>query len=251
MDSKTLQQSLDSLAELESQMGVAERDCEIYRLKKTSQIYKSRSTVLAEIPKFWYIVLAENDEFADYIGLEDLKYLESIVNINVEYKIAEQETDLDHFKDFSITFSFDNDQVVTKEFHVIITDGEEKIISKPVDIIWPEELKETNPRLIKDRAKKNKTELSKDDKKNYRLGIKSFYSWFSWTGEKPGKEFRNGEELTRLIIDDLFLNAIKYYVLALQNDDQDEESEDENDSSEGEELDLSEEERDVKKQKTE
>lgn len=257
-DSTKLQKSLDALAKLEVQMGLAERDCEVYRIKKTSGIYKSRSSIVSQIDKFWYIVLAENDEFADYIALEDLKYLESIENISVQYKIADienpTEEDLEHFKDFDVTFTFAEGPVaaqsVTKKFRVIIEEGEEKIISEPVEVSWPKDLEDINPRAIKDRVAKSNAPMTKEDKKKYRLGMKSFFSWFAWTGEKPGKEFRNGEELTRLIVDDLFLNAIKYYVVALQNEDEDE-SEDEEDSSEGEALDLSDGEPERKKRKAE
>ncbi|ODV82021.1 uncharacterized protein CANTADRAFT_39238, partial [Suhomyces tanzawaensis NRRL Y-17324] len=244
-ESNALQQSLDELASLEKDMSVAERDSEVFRIKRTQHIYASRRDILNKIPTFWYIVLAENDDFAEYISVEDLKYLELIDNIYVHYNIADienpSEDDLKHFKDFYITIDFSSkdgvipDQKVTKHFKTIIEDGEEKIISEPVDIKWPHELDAINPALIK----KNKgKQLSADDKKNYRLGMKSFFSWFAWTGEKPGKEFRNGEDLTRLIVDDLFLNATKYYVLALPNDEDSDDS-NEDDSSEGEELDLS------------
>lgn len=123
-------------------------------------------------------------------------------------------------------------QSITKEFEVEIEDGEEKITSKAVDVQWPEELKSINPHVIK--AVKGK-DLSKQDKKNYRLGMKSFFAWFSWTGLKPGKEFRNGEDLARLITDDLFPYAVKYYTEALPGAD-----EGDDDTSDPEELDVDE-----------
>lgn len=246
-ESLQLQRSLDKLAECEREMSVADRDVEIFRLKRTHKVFEVRKEILKNISNFWYIVLAENDDFAEYVSVEDLKYLEAIENMYVEYKISSieepSEEDLKHFKDFSVTISFTGGsgdgsvpkQSVTKHFQTIIEDGEEKIISKSVDVQWPQELESINPQAIK-LQNKGKV-LTKEHRANYRLGMKSFFSWFSWTGEKPGKEFRNGEDLTRLIIDDLYLNALKYYVLALPNNDESEES-DEEDSSEGEELDL-------------
>ncbi|KAK6465673.1 hypothetical protein DFJ63DRAFT_27565 [Scheffersomyces coipomensis] len=243
--SQSLQQSLDQLATWEKEMSSIEKDIEIYRIKQTQTIYAKRQIILSSIPKFWYIVLAENDDFADYISIDDLKYLEFIEDIYIEYPLISTDT----YKDFSITITFnggdDDDlipqQKVTKHFQTIIQDGEERLISKSVDVEWPKELNKINPKLIKSSNKGNKN-WSSGDKKNYRLGMKSFFAWFGWTGEKPGKEFKNGEDLTRLIVDDLYLNALKYYILALPNgddDDDDEDEEDEEDSSEGEELDLS------------
>ena len=76
--------------------------------------------------------------------------------------------------------------------------------------------------------------------------MKSFFAWFEWTGTKPSKEFRSGEDLTRLILDDLFPNAVRYYAEALKNDQESEE-----DSLEGEELDVSDTEPAQKKHKSE
>ena len=235
-----IDQSLLNLAQCESLMDSAERKAEIFRIKTTQPIFEKRRHILITIPKFWYIVLAENDDFSDYISVEDLKYLETIKEIHVHYDVADNEdtSDLTVNKDFSITITFDDvaeasvpPQTVTKHFVTSVEDGEEKLSSKAVDVKWPQELDYINPGLIK--ANKSKHDFSDDDKKNYRRGMKSFFSWFAWTGEKPGKEFRNGEDLTRLIIDDLFPYAVKYYTEALPGADEEDE-----DSSDPEELDI-------------
>ena len=146
-------------------------------------------------------------------------------------------------RDFDITISFKKnsmieEQIVTKCFKVVVDDnGEEHLESQPVEITWPQELSKINPHLIKERTNGGKN-MTSDDKKKYRAGMKSFFSWFAWTGKKPGKEFRNGEDLANLISEDIFINALKYYIVALSNDSGEEDSE-EDDSSEGEELDLS------------
>ncbi|EGV63580.1 hypothetical protein CANTEDRAFT_114508 [Yamadazyma tenuis ATCC 10573] len=217
-------------------MDQAEREAEIYRIKKTQGIFRDRRHILVNIPNFWYIILAENDDFSDYISVEDLKYLEYIADIYVHYKVTDGDADLKNPKDFSISITFKSDkelvpnQTVTKHFEVEVEDGEEKITSEPVEVQWPQELGTINPHLIKQRKGKD---MSKEDKKNYRLGMKSFFSWFSWTGKKPGKEFRDGEDLTRLITDDLFPYAVKYYTEALPGADNDDA-----DTSDPEELDL-------------
>lgn len=238
MSDKVIETNLLKLAECEKLMDSAERDAEIYRIKKTQGIFSQRRQILREIPNFWYIIVAENDDFSDYISVEDLKYLECIEDIYVHYKITDGEPK--NPKDFSITISFKSDnqlvpnQTVTKDFEVEIEEGEEKITSTPVDIQWPSELDSINPILIK---KAKGKDMTKEDKRNYRLGMKSFFSWFTWTGLKPGKEFRNGEDFTRLFIDDLFPYAVKYYTEALPGGDQEDE-----DTSDPEELDLEDEE---------
>ena len=242
-EGKRLQLSLDKLGDWEKEMRQVEREAVIYRIKKTQPMYAKRRSILKEIPKFWYIVLAENDDFADYISPDDLKYLEYIDDIYVYYPIVDDEAG--HFKDFNITVTFGKnpyipEQEITKKFKIVIQeDGDERIVSESVEVKWPHELSKINPSVIKEKYKgKDKKDMSAKDKKNYRLGMKSFFSWFNWTGEKPGKEFRNGEDLATLLSEDLYLNALKYYIIAL-SPDEDDDANDEEDTTEGEELDLS------------
>lgn len=242
-----LAEALTKLADNEQAMGDAEKEVEIFRIKRLQGIYKNRSSITKTIPQFWYIVLAQNDDFCEYIRPEDLKYIESITDIYVDYPIAEN-GDAEKYRDFSITFSFGPDgnvpeQTVTKHFNVKDEEGEAKLYSEPVDVEWPEELKDICPATI--RENKLGDNYTTEEKKRYRQGMKSLFAWFEWTGKKPNKEFRSGEDLARMIVDDLFPNAVHYYSEAMNND---RESEAE-DSSEGEELDLSEDEPDKKKQK--
>ena len=251
-ESLNLQRSLESLSSWESQMSKVEKDAEIYRIKQSQPMYAKRREILKQVLKFWYIILAENDEFGDYASPEDLKYLEYIDDIYVYYPISSEslgkEGDVNNElnnKDFEITIGFtENDlipkQSITKKFRTYVgEDGEDHVKSEPVDIQWPKGMDKINPQIIK--QKSNGNSMTSEEKKNYRAGMKSFFAWFAWTGEKPGKEFRNGEDLTNLITEDIFVNALKYYIVALSNDSEDGED-DEEDSTEGEELDLSEEE---------
>ncbi|KAG5420300.1 hypothetical protein I9W82_002181 [Candida metapsilosis] len=249
LDSKgepeVLSESLNDLSAWEKDMDKVEKEADVYRLKLAQPMYDKRRSILKKIPKFWYIILAENDEFSEYVSPDDLKYLEFIDDIYVHYPVVEEEIGKRTYnpRDFDITISFKKnsmieEQIVTKCFKVVVDDnGEEHLESQPVEITWPQELSKINPHLIKERTNGGKN-MTSDDKKKYRAGMKSFFSWFAWTGKKPGKEFRNGEDLANLISEDIFINALKYYIVALSNDSGEEDSE-EDDSSEGEELDLS------------
>lgn len=242
----SISEALVKLADNEAEISAAEKEVEAFRIRKTQGIYDKRRAITSDIPQFWYIVLAQNDDFGEYIRPEDLKYLEYIADIHVSYDIAtaSESTGVpENYRDFSITITFSdqasmagesglvNKQTVTKKFHVVTENGEERIYGEKAPVQWPAELESIVPQNVKDN--KAGDELSTEEKRRYRKGMKSFFAWFDWTGRKPGKEFRNGEDLTRLIIDDLFPQAVKYYALALENG-----GDSENDSSEGEELDL-------------
>ncbi|ODV87494.1 hypothetical protein CANARDRAFT_194401 [[Candida] arabinofermentans NRRL YB-2248] len=216
-------------------------DVEIYRLKAATPVFKKRRDLFAKIPRLWYIVLAEHEDFQEYIQTDDMKFLEYIKEIYVDYMSGET-PDPSHF---SITFEFESpnneiaNQIVTKQFtkYNDPESGKERLKSSPVKISWPDEFHKINPELIKQKQKT--TKLSSDDKKNYRIGMKSFFAFFSWTGEKSGKEYRHGEDLALLIVDDLFPHATTYYTEAAPGLGE-EDGEDDIDGSSGEELDLGE-----------
>ena len=150
-DARDLERALTSLAECEQEMDVAERDAEIYRIKNTQKIYTKRSEIIKKIPNFWYIVLAENEDFAEYIRIEDLKYLEALSNIHVEYDINGAKP-----RNFTLTITFETEnqdtiknQTIQKHFEILNEDGEEKLVSEAVEVEWPASLDSINPHKIK------------------------------------------------------------------------------------------------------
>lgn len=247
-----LSEYLEKLSDCEVQMAAAEKDVEIYHTKKTQGIYSARRAITQKIPQFWYIVLAQCEDFSEYVLPEDLKYMEQISDIYVHRDVVDSEK-VNDYRDFSITIEFTTNgqaqdavplQSVTKKFSYVSKGGKETLTSEAVDVTWPEELHDICPSIIR----KNKLgEYTPEQRKKYRQGMRSFFAWFEWTGRKPGKEFRGGEDLAQLFTETIFPSAVNLYVEAI-NSAQDSDV----DSSEGEELDVSEDEGDEpepKKQK--
>ncbi|KAG0686704.1 hypothetical protein C6P40_003555 [Pichia californica] len=285
-----VEKSFLKLQKLEIEIQKADSQVEQFKNKIFTPIYEQRRKYLSEIPKFWYIVLAQHDDFQEYVSIDDMKYLELINDLYVEFwerprVFHDDDNDSNNdqedkiylpTKGFSITFEFESgdnkdniikNQKIIKSFDWVIdpTTGSRKLESKPVKFEWPIELLNINPEIIKKKAKDENRKLSVDEKKRYRQGMRSFFSFFQWTGNKPGKEYRNGEELASLIAEDIFPAALDYYILAApgingkEEGGEDEEEEDDDDDEEsGEELDLSDSEdsvehihQDLKRQKRE
>lgn len=222
----------------------AEKEAEVYRIEKTAPVFMERRKLTRNIPKFWYIVLAQHEEFTDSISTDDLKFLEFIKDIHVVHMVDPLEGQCKDPRKFSISFEWESpanevpNQTVTKYFRTVFDDKtEEKIISQDCPIEWPSELDAINPGKISDLS-------TKASKQNYRTGMKSFFAWFRWTGEKPGKEFREGESIARMLAEDIFPHAVKYFAEAMPGVGEDSEG------SSSEELDLSEDEPERKKQKS-
>ncbi|OBA21024.1 hypothetical protein METBIDRAFT_78120 [Metschnikowia bicuspidata var. bicuspidata NRRL YB-4993] len=233
-----LSEHLEKLSNCEVQMAEAEKQCEIFHAKTTQGIFSKRRAITQNIPQFWYIVLAQCDDFAEYVRPEDLKYMELISDIYVHRDVVDSD-DVDNYRDFSITFQFSGSegdalvpqQTVTKKFTFSKKDGQELMVSQPVTVEWPQELQDISPAKIRS---EKLGEYTPEQRKKYRQGMRSFFAWFEWTGKKPGKEFRGGEDLAQLITDEIFPGAVNLYVEAM-NSEQDSDV----DSSEGEELDVS------------
>lgn len=244
---------------IEKQQQKTDLDVQKYKVGLTKPIFVHRRKVLSKIPKFWYIVLAQHEDFQEYIETEDMKYFEYLTDIYVE-KMVDSNGSNDDPKTYSLTMSFNSphgeiaNQTVTKYFYTETNPdtGYESVKSHKADIKWPKEFNDVNPILIKKNHKKG-TKWSHEEKKNYRIGMKSFFAFFTWTGEKSGKEYRYGEELAELFSEDIFPLAVDYYTLAAPGLGKDNEEEDENTSSE--ELDIEsdedEDEPEKKKQKKE
>lgn len=228
-----LEKSLTELQSLEASVQETEKKIDKYRHNLLQPIYEQRSKILKTIPKFWYIVLAQHDDFQEYIRMEDMKFIEYISNIYVTWR----DDDYIFTVEFECNDGTIDTQKVDKRFWWEINKdtGVKSLKSKKVDIAWPKELDDVNPIKIKQLSKIEHRSLTNDEKKKYRVGMKSFFAFWSWTGDKPGKEFRSGEELAELLTEDVFPLAVEYYTLAApgigDDDDQDEIS--------GEELDLS------------
>lgn len=245
---KVVEQSFAELQNIEKEIQKADSKVEQYKNELFTPIYSKRRDLLQKIPNFWYVVLAQHEDFQEYVTIEDMKYMDLIDDLYVEFWDETKDEDIFTAKGFTITMKFKNsdnadnkivEQTVTKKFSWKIDPetGSRKLESEPVSFTWPEALKKINPQAIKELAKEEKRTLTSDEKKRYRQGMRSFFSFWQWTGTKPGKEYRNGEELATFIAEDIFPAALDYYVLAAPGLDG-EEGDDDDDVS-GEELDLS------------
>ncbi|CAG60994.1 uncharacterized protein GVI51_J07579 [Nakaseomyces glabratus] len=233
------------LAKYEEDVAKVEDDIEHYRLKMMQPMVERRDNIIKNIPEFWKIVLSQHTSFADFIRASDFKYIDLIDKVKVDWLIIEDPKQYS-VGDFRITLHFNsidddfNEQTVSKVFKLIkgdINEGdtddeteEERLVSEPVDIQWPKSYDSINPSLIEDKH-------SKEGKKSYRQGMKSFFGWFKWTGKKPGKEFPHGDSLATLFSEDIYPYCVKYYTEA-QRDLEDEEEDDSEDNSSEEPLDL-------------
>ncbi|SCV03233.1 LANO_0G02960g1_1 [Lachancea nothofagi CBS 11611] len=253
VEEEKLSKSLEALAKVEDDVEVVEKEIELLRASKLAPIYESRKKAISGINGFWKVVLSQHSDFANYVRAGDLKYIDCIKSLDVKWLCVERK-DADH-RDFSATFEFEGiegdfeAQSITKIFKIEHDTSKFRyrgkrteeddfrdeelgfLSSEPCEIKWPKSLDRVNPSLLVDKS-------SIEGKKNYRTGMKSFFSWFKWTGLKIGKEFPNGDGLASLLCDDIFPNCTKYYTEA-QVDLEDENLEDEDLSDEPLQLDLS------------
>ncbi|ODV58504.1 Vps75p ASCRUDRAFT_119309 [Ascoidea rubescens DSM 1968] len=205
--------SLKGLYECEDLMEKCEKETEIFRLKNLTTFFQKRLRYISDIEKFWYTVLTQNEDFEEYIRPEDSKYLEYLKRLHINWDVLNNpQSDIG---DFSIEFEFvsnDNNfksQIIKKIFKVEKTSKIHNNNSKLETSIltsvlakfdWPKDYNDLPPQIKK----------------------LSFFSFFDWTGKNEENEFKSGDDLARLFSEDIYLNAIKYYVDAQKDSLQDE-----------------------------
>lgn len=247
---KTVEESFVELQEIEKEIQKADARVEHFKNETFAPIYNRRRQYLQKIPKFWYVVLAQHEDFQEYVTVEDMKYMDLIDDLHVEFGTEIKDDDELTRQNFTITMKFKNgidsdnkiiEQEVVKKFvwKIDPETGSRKLESESASFIWPEALNNIDPAAIKNAVKNEKRTLTSEEKKRYRQGMRSFFSFWKWTGTKPGKEYRNGEELATFIAEDIFPAALDYYVLAAPGLGAGDDEDDDNETS-GEELDLSE-----------
>lgn len=222
MANEKLSLALQGLANIEDELEACDKKVQNYRLSVLQPVYNKRNALIQDVPDFWKIVLTQHQDFADYIQVEDFKYVENISSIEIDWESIDE---------FQITFNFQGieddfpKQKVCKKFKLEydvdkvynpnklkpeeLEDMEEfgYWTSEPCAIQWPASYNGFNPAKIMDKS-------SAIGKKNYRKGMKSFFGWFKWTGLKIGKEFPNGQDLATLFTDDIYPHCLKYYTQA-------------------------------------
>jgi template-activating factor I len=186
------------------------------------------------VPKFWITVLIASALLSDYITFEDQDLIEHLTDLYVQW-------DEKNGKDFTISFEFEENEFIdnlklVKKF----TYKEEKVEDEESDEVITERKYVSEPVEIKWKKGKNLTTVNAEDNET------SFFSWFNFVGTGPG-DFRDGETIALTLADEIFPNALKFYVEAGLDDDieleYDLEEGDEDDEDDEEEEDEEEEEK--------
>lgn len=195
---------MNELADLSEQQTEIDREIQKIAHKKFEKFYEERRSKVKQIPSFWLTCIRACPEMEDYVGFEDDELLESLTDLYVKYEDTEEE------EKFSISFEFDPENEfletvsLVKPFKFVekTIDGKKvrKLISEPVKLKW----------------KKHKNLVKKSER--------SFFRWFSYTGEGPG-EFKNGESVALILSDVLFADALKLFSEGMQNELEDLEDE--------------------------
>ena len=93
-----------ALAEIENDVEGVEKETELLRLEKLSPVYLKRKAAIAGIPGFWKVVLSQHSDFANYVRAADLKYIDCIFDIEVQWHcVRDKEADNRDFTAVSYT----------------------------------------------------------------------------------------------------------------------------------------------------
>ncbi|OLL22928.1 putative nucleosome assembly protein [Neolecta irregularis DAH-3] len=184
---------ISKLASIEEESDTVEQEILKYRTKLMTPVFEKRRQIAKETPMFWPTVFdAVDDEFASYVLPQDHPLISCINDLYVERDLSEPRT-------FTITFGFEENEyleekslVLSKRFVYNEQDQEGSYSSEAVEILWKQ-------------GKKISHEKSS--------ATPSFFSLFSWEG-KETDVFDDGRQVAVLLADDIFPNAIQYFLQA-------------------------------------
>ncbi|KAK6354673.1 hypothetical protein TWF696_003813 [Orbilia brochopaga] len=268
-------EAFGALGDLELEFERAEVEILKFQIAQTSPLYARRNVLTSAIPSFWPTVLDATPDFDSHIAPQDMDAMSTITAITVTRPNPGREP-----RDFIIEFAFDpagnqwfSDLTLKKQFWWRSSggDGWSGLVSEPVEIHWKKDrdltagetsavyaawkLRKSQKESKGKGAAPNSDADSKKKSLEERLkgGQPSFFTWFAWIGrgregdlDKEDEEedlFNHGDEVALTLADDVYPNAIKYFLEALTggedsdandeiSDDEEEEDEDEEDGEE-------------------
>ncbi|KAL1914291.1 uncharacterized protein VTP21DRAFT_9029 [Calcarisporiella thermophila] len=214
VDPEALEASLTKLEAVEKEFEAVEKQIVRQQVKMTAPIFQKRSEIVRKIPGFWKrVILAyplTEQLFANEEEKSTLEYLENV-------ELVRDEIEPDSYK-VIFTFNenpyFKNSKLV-KEIKTD-ADGNKTSISAPID--WKEGKRITKSSSKKD-TKEEQDEAHEDDEEEL-----SFFEWIETT--------EGDISLADLVRDDLYANAIRYFLNEHTDDKEGEQDEKEDEENE-------------------
>ncbi|RMZ87387.1 hypothetical protein DV736_g5392, partial [Chaetothyriales sp. CBS 134916] len=269
VENEKIQETLSALGELEK--GFADVELNYLRRKEfdLKPLYAKRSEALQKIPDFWSTVfLNAPEDIEQHYSVRDLEFLSAITSFSVErYQIKSHDNGEPRSLRFTFEFSPNDlftDAKLVKEFEYVSSpDGAGNLISTPVPIKWKSKKKDPTDGLLDAavnlyRAEQSMT-LQKSGKTIEMVDREGLWQHekllekiekLDESGEEPsitrwfgfrGAVFAAGEEVAISLAEDLWSDALDYYMRANEEPDTDfagfDEGDDEVDEDDDVELD--------------
>ncbi|KAK9461829.1 uncharacterized protein V1516DRAFT_663537 [Lipomyces oligophaga] len=223
----------EELAKLEPEFENAEVDILKYSTKLFAPLYETRKNIIAKIDQFWPSVISQVGEEIDaHITPTDNEVIDCINSIEVT-------RDVEDPRSFTITFGFNENEylestTISKTF---------TFIPKLPDSFSGDTVAEAERVVYKSTKVPLKWKPGKDLTETKPGEPYSFFTFFDWenSADKAEKDvFPAAHEVAILIADELYPNAIKLYIDALnegesEDDDEEIDLEDEDDDDDEEE----------------
>ncbi|KAF3933107.1 hypothetical protein ABW20_dc0110676 [Dactylellina cionopaga] len=231
-------EAFGALGDLELEFEKAEVEVLKYQIAQTTPLYTRRNRLTTAIHSFWPTVFDSTPDFDQHIAPQDVPAISTITAVNVIRPNPATEP-----RDFIVELSFDSeknewfeDAVLTKRFWwKTVVGAWSGLVSEPVEVQW----KEGKDLSGGETARKKKTL-----EERLAGGQPSFFTWFAWVGkgtdygadgtvgghvhgencdhghdeeDADGESdlFNHGDELALTIADDIYPNAIKYFLESL------------------------------------
>lgn len=230
---KQIQEKLAAIEAIEDSLHSLEDDKaeQVLKLEKEFEqkqlpYYKKRAQIIKELPNFWTTSLLQHPQLSSLVDDNDEEVFQHLTSIDVQTiddsAKAVGEEELGRVLNFKINFEFsENDYFENTNIYKAFYQVGEDVFSESNEIKW----KQGKNLLLQG----GQAENGAGDKRA--LETESFFTWFTDHADAVH------DEVADTLKDDLFMNALNYY-LNEENSDEEEDENDEVDLKSSDEEDL-------------
>ncbi|KAL1922740.1 uncharacterized protein VTP21DRAFT_9116 [Calcarisporiella thermophila] len=205
IDDSALEQSLTQLEQVEKEIEAVDRELVQQQVKLTAPIFQKRRGIVAKIPKFWVQVLRKHPITSSLANDEDQKALEFLTDIEVV-------RDAENPDNYKLVFTFDENPYFTN-----------KTLTKEIQTEGEGEEAERKATACKVEWKKGKELVKAEGEHPGDEDEASFFDWF------VGNE---DVEIADMFRDDVYANAVRYFLDTPEDDEEEGDEEDEDEEEE-------------------
>lgn len=190
---------MEAIKKLKSEQYKIDRKVVDYSLGLLKPYYEHRREVVKDIPRFWAVVVGENEPLQPYITFEDSLAFDALKDVYIQWDPVDS-------RNFEIAFDFGDNPHFSAQ-----------VLSKR--LVWNELSEEDGFYTSAQATNINWNDSSALPVQHTKGEDKSFFLWFAYTSTDDLEGRGENTAIAQLLVDEIYPSALEFYEVT--QDDQD------------------------------